>query len=485
MRLLPRVFPQPSPFLAESPTLSTHSGDHTRRWGLGLLATAGLLAQAPTVQAAPDGLILAADFGLPAIRIFDPTSQKIVWDYNFELQKNEDCTNSKVFCSNIGGVYAKVGSEDFVDTALTVFDRRPTAGRYEKMYSVVQRVKVGPTPSVVWKAKQLDFTDVPDADTYCVQTDPTRPVTDFGCLPRLVHSIQILKDDPANKTVTFVMAEMYNHRISQVTLNYTNNNTVGHVDWVLGQANPEWPIAANPNGLQYINNVAGGPYLVTTFYSASGEQSGGGMVILWRQVNGEWQEVWQHPQDLSPAVELLNTPHLGEIIFNPTTQEPWFTYSHSRGTATAWGTYDGYGGSYGVGNLGGSLTHQPLYQLDAVTYASDPNRQTHFSRDVDWLDDGTLLLADAACESGDCPWPSRIFRVKPFFGQDTLTSKPGYYAPDKSAINLVDLPQDSILEEYQCGLKVLYEIEFIPAARLGTSLSSLRGTATTLCPAPL
>lgn len=479
--------------MAHAPTLPHQSARtlssttaKSRTWkGLCLAALAGLGVgmSDSAAQAAPDGLMLVSDFGLPAIRIFDPGTNKIVWDYNFEAQKNENCSSDKVFCSNIGGAYAKVGSEDFVDTAMTVFDRRITAGRYEKMYSVVQRIKVGPTPGIVWKAKYLDFKDVPDASAYCVQTEPTT-VTDYGCLPRLVHSIQVLKDDSANKTVTFVMAEMYNHRISQVTLNYANNNTVGHVDWVLGDANPEWPSAANPNGLQYLTNIPGGPYLVTTFYSATGEQSSGGLVMMWRQVNGEWQEVWQHPQNLTSAVELLNTPHLGKIIFDPKTQEPYFVYSHSRGTATAWGTYDGYGGSYGVGDLGGSITNQPVYQMDAITYADDPNRQTHFSRDIDWLDDGTLLLSDAACESGTCPWPSRIFRVEPFFLQDTLTSRAGYYAPDRSAINMVDIPQEAIIEEYQCGLKCLYESEFIPAGKLGTSLTSLRGTATTLCPAP-
>lgn len=448
-----------------------------------VIASAGLLtaglAASPADAADLDGLILVSDFGLPGVRIFDPSSNTIVFDYLTEQTTIENCNSDKVSCIPIGGVYTRVGDEDFIDAAVSVYDRRPTAPKDVKYSTQIQRIKIGTTPRLIWSIKKLDFSAIPDGLSYC---DPAKRGGDSKCFPQLVHSIQIMDDRPTEKKVTLVMAEMMNHRITQVTLDYNGGNTVAKVDWVLGATSPDWPDYANPNGLQIIKDIPGGPYLISTFYSDGLEQDFGSSVMAWRWVNGGWQLMWSHPEDVSAEPEKLHTPHLAEILQDPDTGKPWFVYSHSRGTATSWGTYDGYGGSFGVARFDGDITEAPTYLMDAVMYPDDPQRQTHFSRDVDWLPDGNWLMADAACESGTCPWPSRLFRVVPLIDIPASTTRPGAYAPDQSLINKVTIPEERILEEYQCGLKTLYEVQYIPSESMGTSLAGLAGQATMPCP---
>ncbi|MFM7203653.1 MAG: hypothetical protein ACKO6N_22975 [Myxococcota bacterium] len=439
----------------------------------------GSMLSPVSAQAADDGVILVSDFGLPGIRIFDPGTNKIVFDYLAEQTSIRGCNLDTVFCSPIGGTYTRHGNEDFIDVAMSIYDRRPQRPSNVKYSTEIQRIKIGTTPQLIWSIKNLDFSGIPDGLVYC---DPNKRGGDTRCTPQLVHSIQIMDDRPADKIVTLVMAEMYNHRITQVTLDYNKNNTVAKVDWVLGKNSPDWPDNANPNGLQVLTDEPGGPYLVTTFYSDGLEQNYGSSVMAWRWVNGAWQLMWSFPEDVTSSVEKLHTPHLAEILFDPIDHTPWFVYSHSRGTAGDWGTYDEYGGSFGIARMSGGLTVRPSYMMDAVMYPDDAERQTHFSRDVDWLPDGTWLMADAACESGTCPWPSRLFKVEPLYDLPTSTTRPGAYAPDQSLINKVAIPNERIYEEYQCGLKTLYEVQFIARAEMGATLAGLRNSSTTMCP---
>ena len=445
-----------------------------------LALLAPVLASAPASAAyTGEGLILVSDFGIPAVRIFDPDANSIVFDYQPEKTSIEDCNSDKVFCFPIGGVYTRVGAEDFIDTAVTVYDRRPAGPKGVKSRSAIQRIKIGTTPQLIWTVKSLDFSAISNSKTYC---DPKKVGGDSGCYPQLVHAIQIVDDRPQDKKVTVVMAEMSNHRITQATLDYTNNNTVARVDWVLGETSTEWPKDAYPNGVQIINNIAGGPYMINTFYQEGGAQAYAGAVIAYRWVNGAWVRMWTHPEDTTAGIDQLNTPHMGEILIDPATNTPWLVYSHSRGTAGDWGSASDLGGSFGIGRFDGGVTQQPTYLMDAVLFADDPNRETHFSRDVDWLADGTWLMADAACESGTCLWPSRVFRVQPLTGINALTSRGGYYAPDESGINKVAVPNGEVMEEYQCGLKTLFEVQFISRDQLGTSLSELASLPGTPCP---
>lgn len=427
-----------------------------------------------------EGLIMVSDFGLPAIRIFDPAAGTIVFDLKVEEMTLNECNLDRVFCFPIGAEYSRVNGEDFINLALTIYDRRPQNPRDVKSKTLIQRIKIGPTPTVVWTLDKLDFSGLSDGLTYC---DPSKRGGDTRCFPQLVHAIQVVKDDPSKKTVSVVMAEMNNHRISQATLNYTAGNTQGKVDWVLGEPNPEWPVSAYPNGVEVYPDLPGGPYLVATFYQDGGEQDFGGSVTAFRWVNGAWKRAWQHPQDKTSAPERLNTPHMGEILVDPQSGTPWVVYSHSRGTAGAWGTYSDYGGSFGVASFpNGDPSRQPTYLMDAVLMASDPALETHFSRDVDWLWDGSWLMSDAACESGTCTNPSRIFRVMPLTGLSGPSARGGHYMADESGINKVGVPDELILEEYQCGLKVLFESQWIRPDEMGTSLSELADSTTTLCP---
>lgn len=457
------------------------------------LAHAAILGVALALGAparAMDGLILTADFGdAPVVRVMDPTLGNIVYDYDLTKEPSEGCDQRAIACAPLGVSHTRHGDEDFIDMALAVFGSKPK-GPAVKVYSVVQRVRPAlPRGQVVWKIKTLDFSGVPEG---LVQCDPTRidstgALADPRCYPQLVHSIQVVDDHPADKTVSVVMAEMDTFRVTRATLDYASGGTEARVDWVLGRENPDWPRMAFVNAAQYIDDQPGGPYLLTTFYTATAEVFGGGLLMLWRWNGADWEALWRFPEDVADrdALPLLNTPHMGEHLVDPISGRPWVIYSHSRGTAGDWATSTDYGGSFGVLELGASLADPPTYRMDVVLRGDDPARETQFSRDVDFLADGTLLLTDAACEDGvGCNHPARLFWVEPFFTAGAPTTQPGWYAPDERYLNRYDLPNALILDEIQCGFGVLFEAELLPTDRLGSTLRDLARQAHTPCAPP-
>jgi hypothetical protein len=235
--------------------------------------------------------------------------------------------------------------------------------------------------------------------------------------------------------------------------------------------------------VRLITDQPGGPYLLTTFYSTD-EQSHGSPLILWRQEEGAWRPAWRFPEQVDGAISLLNTPHMGEILFDPVTGGPLVMYSHSRGTAGDWDTYEDYGGSFGLLRPGATLAERPHYVMDAVVHGDDPALETHFSRDIDFLPDGSMLLTDAACESGSCPNPSRLFRVTPYFRDAPNSSRPGNYRQDQANIERYDIPDDRVLEEIQCGFQVLFEAQWIQPAEVGRTLRAAAAKPIGSCPPP-
>lgn len=454
------------------------------RTGAGLVTGLMLtLGSAQAVSAAPfasEGLIVASDFGRPArVRVMDPDRNLVVYDLDLKTLKSERCNHPMVACTPLGLQLVNYGDETYFDVSVTVIDSAARDTDPSRTYSVVQRIRPTTPATVMWTLKSLDFSAIPDGTSYC---NTSTSNGSRGCRLRLTHAIQILQDKPDQKKVSVIMADMDNMRVLQATLDYTNGNTVGKVDWVLGTTHPDWPDLAAPNGVQYLPDLPGGPYLMTSFYTVTATPHAGGRQILWKWTSTGWQLAWRFPE-LDDGSGWLNSPHMGEFLKNPLTGKVQALYSHSRGLANAWGTYEDWGGTFGVLELGATPADPPRYLFDVRLFPADPAAEVHFSRDQDYLDDGTLLLTDAACENAqDCPWESVLYRIRPTVLSAASTGKSGNYTPELNNLQFVDVPETDILAEYRCGFGVLFEAEWIPAAKVGKSLRDAATKATTPCP---
>jgi len=453
----------------------------------GCMVIAGLLlAEGAQAASTPQSLIVTANaMNGERVRIFDPNTNKIVYDLNLQNETMEDCHLSKVFCGPIGAIHTLIQGEDYLDMAVYVNDRRQGSSAVDELHSVIVRARPTSPTEVVWKLKELDFSDIPQMADLCYRA-PGSPfsTTDPKCAMRMVHTLQIVDDQPDIKQVTVVVSDLIGEKVLQATLDYTNGNQVGHVDWILNGIHSDWPLKGSPNSAQYIPDAPGGPYLLVTYYTEQPDPYGAGGLILWQWNGSGWDYAWAFPDPESGALPYINTPHMGEYLVDPVSGQGWIYYSHSRGLAGDWGSYTQLGGSFGRLALGPTLADPPTYQFDAVLNHSDPQQMTHFSRDIDFLSDGTMLLTDAGCEnSAACYYQSRIYHVKPFGAWQSASTRPGNYAKDFTGINVMDVPASSILHEYQCGLYVLFESQWLPASEIGSTLRAAASTAKTPCPA--
>jgi hypothetical protein len=446
----------------------------------------------PALSAAdtiPSGSVfMASDYGAPPqLMFFDPVRRRIVYQLQLEAMPEERCDEPLVACAPLGVHHQVIDGDDYVDFAYLVVNERPDAPQVS-YYSVVQRVRPVRPAETIWKLRTLDWSDIPEKEQYCVD-DPEGQRTDPGCLLQLVHAIRIVEDLPDEHRVTLILADLDNLRVLQVTLDYNDGNTVGHVDWVLGRMNPDWPDNANVNGLDYIPDAPGGPYLLTTFYTSSSDHPASGRLTMWQWTDDDWQLAWRFPDQVNGQDGYLNTPHMGEYFQDPSTGRAWILYNHSRGDANDWGTYTDPRATFGVLIPGPTLADPPVYMMDARLYVGT-SFESHFSRDTDMMPDGSLLLYDSGCEnpwgfygtSYKCPFPGRIFHVTSYLREQSLPSRPGDYTPDLSNLNLYDVPRSQTLGIYECGLSTFFEGELLTPAHLGQTLSAAVRSSRTPCP---
>jgi hypothetical protein len=478
---------RPNRLCVPAPALSTpRARTHPRSAATAAALLLGLCSLAGTAAAAgysPEALLITSDFSAK-IRVMDPARKTIVYDYVPAQESLESCNQSGFGCTILGMHYLNQGGDDYLDMALYVSNSNTGVPKPDAAYSVIQRIRPTTPAQQVWRLRGLDFRDVKNGADYCTQdpADPCGAITDPRCEPQLVHEMHVISEQPDQKKVTVMLADLSNTRVEQVTLDYSNGNSCGHVDWVIGPKNPDWPGPAYPNAVQYIGGEAGGPYVMTTFYSATGEVNGGGLIQLWQFDGDDWHEAWRFPEERDGVGAFLNTPHMGEFLIDPATGKKWIGVSHSRGLSDAWRSYRDYAGGYILLQPGNTLADRPTYLFEAMIHPGTIN-ESHFPRDIDFLEDGSLLLTDAATESGSVQkFTPRVFRVTPFYNGIQPSGKPGNYTPDHAQQNILNVPDANVIGEYECGYGSLFEADWVPAAKLGKTLKAAAASAKTLCP---
>ncbi len=442
-----------------------------------------------------DGLLLVSDFSPNArIRIMDPVGKVILYDYVVDHEAYAGCGDPLAVCIPSGVQHTNHADNDYIDMVLTVLDNKSDWDN-GLVYSMIQRVTVTHPPQVVWRVAQLDFSAVPDGWAYCDQAPPAARVSrasressvDQGCQLSFAEGFDIVLDDTSNKAVTIVAADAHNSRVLQFTLDYRDGGTTARVDWVLGETNPDWPLSertgkAWPNAADYIDGEPGGPFLLTTFMQSDGVIARGTRLILWRWAGETWAPVWYFPDPSGGDLALLNTPHMGELLVDPVTGQRWIWYSHSRGAAEAWGSPpSGYGATWGLLALGDRLSDPPAYVFDAGLFDDNGDPLVNFSRDVAFLDDGSLLLMDAACQNL-CPYKAVVYHVGPIHRGASPTGKAGYYRADHAEQVMLNLYPDGVIEEIRCGFGGLFEMDWIGPEDVGQQLRLAAGDRTRVCP---
>ena len=451
---------------------------------LGLLAV-GAASPLPSLAAdTPDGLLMAS--GTAGVRIYDPARDVVVFDFITDgvMARQGGCSAGTCFPLAAHHVIHK--GVDFIDVGIV---RYGVLNPDPRMWwpSVITRVKVDAAPVEIWTVRELDFRDVPERDSYCRQGDdePWANPRNPGCFLSFVHGFQVLEDAPEENRVTLVTTDPWNNRILGLTLDYSGGNTAAHVDWVLGSQNPDWPLSAWPNHVQQVDGDDGERYLVSTFVAAEDTPWSAAPLIMWREdaVRGEWVQMWRHPDPDSGEMPFLQGSHMGEVLRDPQTGRQVIWYNHGRGLASGWNNdfNTDLGGTFGLLIPGATLGDTPSYAFDAELFSDDPTRGVNYARDVDFLEDGTLLLTDGACQSGGCPEEGGVYRVARFHDGARPSDRSGAFSADHSTQTLQPVPSSMVLEDYHCDFPWLFEAEWIPRRSMGRNLVTLGRRASQAC----
>ena len=445
------------------------------------LATLLHLTTPPAAQAG--GLLMASDTTWKRIRMFDPERATLVYDLSLVGPWALDsCDGHLFFCYPMGFNHVVHQDKDFLDVAVGRVD--PAAASPSMAFpSVVTRFELGPTPRAVWTMKYLDFRGLDDWTRYCDQAadEPHGDRAEVGCGVQFVHAFRVQADDPAAKTVSLVVGDPNQSRILGVDLDYSGGSQTGVVRWVLGADTPGWPAGGFPNGIQYLGSEPGGPYLLVSFYQ-DGQPDHGGTVILFQAEGEGWTPAWQFPDPAQGGRPYIHAPHMAQLLYDPTTDEPFIFYAHGRGLTTDWYTDPDTdrGGSVGVLALGGRLTDPPVYLGEAALNRAAGGTTFLYPRDIEFTDAGTLWITDAPCETF-CPEPGLLHEIAPFHHGLGPSPKTGHFSGDHSDQDLVDVTGADALRSVDCGMGVLFEGDWLEPEDMGRHLRRAMRTAVTRC----
>lgn len=445
---------------------------------LGALSLGGLLGGGPAMaQPAPlEGVLMAS--GLDGVRIYDPARGVIVFDYfpNAATARQAGCNRG--VCFPLAANYVNHDDVDYLDVAIVRYGLNADD---PKLFwpSVVTRVTIDTTPEEVWTVRELDFRDVPDGDSYCEQRhdEAFAPLDRPGCIISFAHGFDVIDDQPDEQRVTALITDPWNERILQVTLDYAGGNTAAHVDWVLGETHPEWPAKAWPNHVMQAYGDDGERYMLTTFVAAGGTPYSAAPLIMWRYdvISEGWEQMWRHPDPISGDMPYLQASHMGEILRDPRTGEQVIWYGHGRGLASDWSNNSAsdLGGSFGLLLPGETLGDPPSYAFDVELFSDNPEVQVNYGRDVDYLEDGTYLMLDGACQTAGCPEEAGVYRVDRFYNEAEGSEKSGAFSGDNSTQTIRNVPESQVIESFHCDFPWLFEAEWIPTSKMGRGLKAL------------
>jgi len=294
------------------------------------------------------------------------------------------------------------------------------------------------TQDIRWAFDQLDFSEL---DTYdrcpyqpddpCTPADGLAPSAYRACTLRMPHDQQVLTESADG--LELWVADTRNFRMLRLELDKASTCAVVR-EVISEHTHSDWDIYQSVNSFQRWDDDVGEHLLMSVkgsiSWGAGVEQHGGdshGKILMWRRpYGGDWAQVWEWPPESTDEPSFVNTPHGVDHLTGPDGRE-WVLFAHSLGLSERWG--NGTGGTVGVIAIEDDI---PSYVADLVPAG---RVGFHWTRDVSALDDGTILVTDSGCMSGnDCEdapgvWTLSLEGIEPASnGQD------GVWTQDRSRL---------------------------------------------------
>ncbi len=271
------------------------------------------------------------------------------------------------------------------------------------------------THAIRWSFDQLDFSQLStydrcpweEADS-CAASEDLAPSEYRACTMRMPHDQHVLEE--TEDSLALWVADTRNYRMLRVDLDKGERCAVVR-EVISEHTHDDWDIYQSVNSFQYWQDQTGEQLLMSIkgsiSWGAGAEQHGGdsrGKILRWRKPHGgDWAQVWEWPPESTGAPSFVNAPHGADHLEGPDGRE-WVVFAHSLGLSDRWG--DGTGGTVGVIAVQGD---EPEYVADLVPVGSEG---FHWTRDVTALSDGTILVTDSGCLSGnDCVYPPAVYTL--------------------------------------------------------------------------
>ncbi len=362
-------------------------------------------------------------------------------------------------------------------------------GSLQMLSTVLASIVLEDPPVVEWFVDRIDLSDLEsdpseficplDIESPCDE-DPDQVGAAFGCALRKAHAFSVLEERDGE--LRLVVADNRNQRILELTV--TEGDRCAHVDAVYAPDNlSDWTVYRNPNDIEaYLDE--GTVHLLLSIKDStwdnpeSGATDRGKLLHLVREEGGEPRTAWVFPPVDTNEPSFLNSQHNIDIAVSATGAR-YALVAHSDGMGPSWyagGSPDDAAGSI---LLLSCCDDAPTYLAD-VRLPVESERTLGYLRDVDILDDGTVLVTDSGCVYPDgCtrePWVGEL--SMPSYDEIRamdLPSKTGNWTDDHSTQNVVDAAISDVYLDapfLDVGLSV-YEADYVPAEDLGSLLSPL------------
>ncbi len=418
--------------------------------------------------AATGSVVVTGNLDKGTVSILDAENKRVIQTIDVSAALPGMCSQGGCFI--VGTHHSRIKGHDYVEVAVS-----------PKMhqYGMIARLSLKSPYKPAWRLTTLDFTGVSN-NGLCPDeaADNSRPY--FGCGVQLPHEVVITDEDPDEKWVEMIIAEMTTSRVVKVHLDYAGGNSTGQVLWTLDTSVTGWDETIYMPNYVHLADGPEGRFLVVTLVSQdSTEAFGTGRILMWDIGGSEPELQWEYPaNDENGDGRYLNSVHGGTIQADPLTGQYYLMYGHSLSLGTGWGT--GEYGTVGIARVDDFRT-MPTYLGDwQLPESFEP---FSFPRELEFLPDGTLFATEGGCfyYQREKVCDAQNYWIK----RPNLpsTDKHGSFSLDRSDMNIVPLPPESVQRELRCGLGFQFEADVIPADAFGSELTSLYGSATQACSA--
>jgi len=460
-------------------------------FGRTLMVAVGLLSALP-VQAAPNRaaatassakleagtkpaiaddatVVLTGNIDYGDVYLIDPDTNRLLQTINIDAALPQMC--SKYGCFFVGAHHTQLKGRDYVEVAVS---------SKVHQYGMIARLPLAAPNKPVWKLTKLDFSGV-DSNGICPDeaADKNRPY--FGCGVQLPHEVLITDENPDEKWVEMIIAEMTTSRIVKVHLDYTSGNTTGEVLWTLDTSVVGWDDTYYMPNYVYMADGPEGRFLLVTLVSQNSTVTwSSGRILMW-DIGGSTPELqWEYPGvDAEGNEHYLNAVHGGTLQADPITGQQYLMYGHSLSQGSSFGV--GEYGTIGIARVD-DLRTLPTYLGD--WQLPDTFEPFSFPRESEFLPDGSLFLTEGGCYYYQQGQECRAQNYWITMPNMPATQKGGSFSADHSDLNVVEIPAENVHRELSCGMGIQFEADVIPVSSFGTDLKAAYQGAGEACPAP-